>query len=286
MKDIEVKTLQEDLAKAKQDIFEKDKLLKESLANQELLTQLLKSTKNSLIDAKYIIWDHLLKEVKKLKDYFIQVEDEQQLATSCLANLLTLQENLGDKPLQAQNAINFLNSRTKTQLHFAGIEDRADLIAQARKYIIKDRLLKDMSAKANYLLRRVDDFKIIFKDVFEQGLPNFWNEQVLFLSDTEYQVKFLEKRNDLFDINQLTVGIKGQDIFDILENDFYLLFMMRQTINGLLPVTYSFYSELDAISREMLAMSFPANPTWQRILMFVSKWIDLENSSSALVPIS
>ena len=80
----------------------------------------------------------MLKEVKKLKDYFIQVEDEKQLATSFLANLLTLQENMGDKPLQAQNAINFLNSRTKTQLHFARIEDREDLIAQARKYIIKD----------------------------------------------------------------------------------------------------------------------------------------------------
>ena len=88
---------------------------------------------------------------------------------------------MGDKPLQAQNAINFLNSRTKTQLHFAGIEDRVDLIAQARKYIIKDRLLKDMTAKSNYLLRRVADFKIIFKDIFEQGFPNFWVEQHLFI---------------------------------------------------------------------------------------------------------
>ena len=115
-------------------------------------------------------------------------------------------------------------------MHFVGIEDREDLIAQARKYIIKDRLLKDMTAKENYLLRRVDDFKIIFKDVFEQGLPNFWDEQGLFLSSIEYQVNFLEKRNDLFDINQLTSGIKGQDIFDILEKDFYLLFMMRKLI--------------------------------------------------------
>lgn len=39
VKDVEMKALQEDLAKAKQDILEKDKLLKESLASQELLTQ-------------------------------------------------------------------------------------------------------------------------------------------------------------------------------------------------------------------------------------------------------
>lgn len=84
---MEVKTLQEDLAKAKQDSLEKDKLLQESLSNQELLTQQIRSTKNSVIDAKYIIWDHLLKEIKMLKDYFIQVEDERQLVISCLDNI-------------------------------------------------------------------------------------------------------------------------------------------------------------------------------------------------------
>ena len=169
---------------------------------------------------------------------------------------------------------------------FAGIEDREDLIAQAKKYIIKDRLLKDIAAKANYLLRRDDDFKIIFKDIFEQRLPNVWDEHRLLLSENDYQVKLLEKRNDLSDINQFTSGIKGQYIFDILQKDFYLLFMMRQFIDGLPFVTYSFYFELDAISREMLAVSFPASPTWKRILMFDSKWTYLENSSSTLVSVS
>ena len=126
---------------------------------------------------------------------------------------------MGDKPFHAQNAINYLSSRTKTQLQFTGFEDRSDLISQAIKYIIKDRLLKDIASKANYLLRRVEDFKVIFKEIFEQGLPNFWDEQGLFLSNIKYQEKFLEKRNDLSDINQLTSGIKGQDIFDILQKD-------------------------------------------------------------------
>ena len=140
-------------------------------------------------------------------------------------------------------------------MHFAGVEDRAYLISQAKKYIIKDRLLKDVAAKANYLLRRVDDFKIIFKDVFQKGFPNFWDEHGLFLLDTEYQDKLLDTRNDLFNINQLTLGIKGKYIFDILQKDLWLL-LMRQTINGLSSVTYSFYSEMDAINREMLAISF------------------------------
>ena len=69
------------------------------------MTQQLRSTNNNLIDTRHIIWDHFLKEVKRLKYYFVKVQDERQLATSCLDNLQTLQENMGDKPFQAQNAI-------------------------------------------------------------------------------------------------------------------------------------------------------------------------------------
>ena len=57
------------------------------------------------------------------------IEDERALTVSCLANVSTVQEGIGDKPLQPQNAINYLNSKSKTYLHFAGIHDRSDVIA-------------------------------------------------------------------------------------------------------------------------------------------------------------
>ena len=74
---MELKTLQEDLVKAKHDIFENVKLLKESLENQELLSQRLRLAKDILVEAKNIIRDYLSKEMKKLKEYFIQMEDER-----------------------------------------------------------------------------------------------------------------------------------------------------------------------------------------------------------------
>ena len=90
VKDMEVKTLQDDFSKAKHYTLNKDKLLHESLANQESLTQQLRSTNNNLIDTRHIIWDHLLKEVKWLKYYFVQVEDERKLEISCLDNMQTI----------------------------------------------------------------------------------------------------------------------------------------------------------------------------------------------------
>lgn len=98
--------------KAEEDIQEKDKALEESFAEQESLKQQLKSTNDSLMDAKNIIYDHLSIELKKLIDYLVEVEDERDLVT-CLANVSIIQENIGDKSLKAFNAINYLNSRSK-----------------------------------------------------------------------------------------------------------------------------------------------------------------------------
>ena len=39
------------------------------------------------------------------------IEDEKALAVSCLANVAIVQEGIANKPLQAQNAINYLNSK-------------------------------------------------------------------------------------------------------------------------------------------------------------------------------
>ena len=143
---------------------------------------------------------------------------------------------MGDKPLQAQNAINFLNYRTKTHLQFEIIQDRTNLIAQAKKYITKVKMLQDTIAKSKYMLSRVDDFRVIFRDVFEHGLPNFWDEHGVFLSEDEYQEEFQERRNDVSSFNQLSTMIKGQDILNVLEKDFNLLYIMKESFRSLPPI--------------------------------------------------
>ena len=44
------------------------------------------------------------------------LQDERSLVITCLSNVVVVQENMGDKPIQSQKAINFLNSQSKTQL--------------------------------------------------------------------------------------------------------------------------------------------------------------------------
>ena len=40
------------------------------------------------------------------------------------------------------------------------------------------------------MLDRVDDFRIIFRNAFEHGLPKFWDEHGMFLSENDYQEEF------------------------------------------------------------------------------------------------
>ena len=107
---LELNNLHEELDQIKKNLVEKDNQLKESLETQEMLTQQVRLAKDVLVEAKQVIWDSMFREIKKLKEHFVQVEDERQLETSCLANLQVLHDNLGDRPFQAQNAINYLNS--------------------------------------------------------------------------------------------------------------------------------------------------------------------------------
>ena len=146
--------------------------------------------------------------------------------------------------------------------------------------MIKDKMLQNTTGKAKYVLGRVSDFRVIFQNVFEHGLPNFWDEQGMFLSEVNYHEDFHQRKNDTFAFDHLSVVIKGQDIVNILENDSKLLSMMKETVISLPPITYLFYSELDADSRETLFVSFSANSIWQRISTFSSRWTGSKGSSS------
>ena len=97
-------------------LFDKDKLLAKSSTKNENLRRQVEANRKALKDTKFFLWDNILKEVKKLKDHLIMLQDERSLVITCLSNVALVQDNMGDKPIQTQKAINLLNSQSKTQL--------------------------------------------------------------------------------------------------------------------------------------------------------------------------
>ena len=114
------------------------------------------------------------------------LQDERSLVTTCLSNVVVVQDKMVDKPIQAQKAINFLNSQSKTQLRFVGIQDRGDLTDHAKKYIVKDALEKEVAMKANFLKTRAEQFKNMFRNLFSHVLPNFLDEVGDMIAKNDY----------------------------------------------------------------------------------------------------
>ena len=71
--------MQEEIQNAKQDILDKDKLLPESSADKENLKRQVDDVKQALMDAKSLLWDNITKEIKKLKDHLVMLQDEKTL---------------------------------------------------------------------------------------------------------------------------------------------------------------------------------------------------------------
>ena len=83
----------------------------ETLIENENIRRQVEASRHALKDTKFLLWDNIMKEVKKLKDHLIMLQDERSLVITCLSNIVVVQESMGDKPIQAQKSINFLNSQ-------------------------------------------------------------------------------------------------------------------------------------------------------------------------------
>ena len=92
--------------------------------------------------------------------------------------LKLVNETMERKPLAtAQNALNFLNSLTYQKLHDIGVKDRISIVLWAKKFIHKHHLMQTVQDRADEMLSQVNNFKQAFKELFEYGLPSFWDEE-------------------------------------------------------------------------------------------------------------
>ena len=117
----------------------------------------------------------------------------------------------------------------------------------------------------------------MFKNVFSQGLPSFWDEEGEIIFENDYLFELQKKENDTTLIDMLEQIIKGRDIFEVLDKDFFLFHETKKIIIRLPPPSYNFYLDFDVIKRDLLATAFPSNSVWQRIAQFASKWTTPES---------
>ena len=75
VKELELKNAQEELIEVKRTLVDKIKILVETSTKNENLRRRVEAGKQALKDAKFHLWNHILKEVKKLKYNLIMLQD-------------------------------------------------------------------------------------------------------------------------------------------------------------------------------------------------------------------
>ena len=100
-------------------------------------------------------------------------------------------ENL-DKNLveTAQNAVKILKTLTYEDMQEMEIRDRLTIIIWDRNFINKHNLVKVVQEKENQMLLEVKDFKKLFQEQFDEGIPPFKDDNGKLISQ-EHLHKFL-----------------------------------------------------------------------------------------------
>ena len=75
------------MAETKKNLADKVRIVTKTATENENLRKQVESEKQALRDTKSLLWDHMLKEVKKLKYYLLMLQDEKALVYTCLTNV-------------------------------------------------------------------------------------------------------------------------------------------------------------------------------------------------------
>ena len=212
IKHVELNKAQDELLLVRKQVHEKEALLQDATAEKNKLQNIISSFRQALIELRTTHWDNINRDIKKMKEYLILLNEEKKLAHLSLTNAKTFLESLRGNPAIAQAIINLFISQTNVQLQFAGVENRTDLLFNAKKYIMKRDIIEVVTKKVNFLFQRSKDFKALFEDPFKLGLPFFWNEDGDVLSDVAYLTKLQERAKGTSDIDQLSSIISEKDL--------------------------------------------------------------------------
>ena len=115
-----------------------------------------------------------------------------------------------------------------------GIKDIITIITWERKVVGKHHHVESVQVKANQMLQQVKSFKGLFTELFHKGLPYFWDEEGILISQSSYQALVLVKdRMDHRKFEDMTQSLTEKVIIDKLVVDFEILDLFK--IIGLRP---------------------------------------------------
>ena len=136
------------------------------------------------------------------------MNDKNAIVDLALPRCKLVNENLEKKTMEtSQNAVKFLKTLTYEDMQEMEIRDRLTIILWARKFINKHNLVKVVQEKENQMLLEVKDFKKMFQEQFDEGLPPFWDDKGKLFSQEQYHKLLVHELMDHSKFEELTKGL-------------------------------------------------------------------------------
>ena len=111
--------------------------------------------------------------------------------------------------------------------------------------------MKVVQDKANTMSSQIKDFKLAFKDLFDDGLPSFWDDEGRLFSQEQYHSLLVQNRMDHSKFEHLVKWLTRKIIIEKLTEDFEILEKFLIIKKRLPVVSYEAYVDLEVSIREM-----------------------------------
>ena len=124
----------------------------------------------------------------------------------------------------------------------------------------KINLIQQVQNKLTHLQKNVEWFNNHYKRMVEMGLPEIYGKKGL-LPFPKYQPLLVKARENSNKFKGATRVLKGKIIVDLLDEDFFLLWHLRNLFDS--PPTYERYTKVDISYKKMISCKYTSSQEWE-----------------------
>jgi hypothetical protein len=152
----------------------------------------------------------------------------------------------------ANEITKFFIGRMKHETKYFNFTDRTNIFMDSKIFLTSKRLLQNDENKSHQLVGGIDSFKNIFNDSIKHGIPSFWDGNRSYLcTENNYRKLLDERRNNEVKFDKMEGNLKGQDVIDLLAEDFEMIDNLKLIFINLSQPSYEKYTNLHEIVRTL-----------------------------------
>ena len=110
-------------------------------------------------------------------------------------------------------------------------------MGRVRRFIEKKKLMDNVKAQADQIMKEVYQFNRQFIPMFDEGLPLFWDERKVMLSKEIYDGNFTHEKMNHQKFKDMYRTLNGETVVAKLGSDFDILSHLWKIQSQLCPTT-------------------------------------------------